>query len=117
MRHGLQGHEPVAPPLLVLIEAFNAWVKATRKMRGFNERPTEIMIAVFGVPLAVNFAITEPLTLHAATIGGQVSHARKARYCPCLQQDRQRENIPDPGHRFESVQLGLGALVAQHHPL
>jgi hypothetical protein len=117
MRHGLQGYEPVASHLLALIEAFNSWVKANRKMRSLDKRPTEILIAVFGIPLAFDFAITEPLTLHTATIGGKVSHARKAHYRPRLQQDRQRENVTNPGHRFEPVHLGLGPHVAQHHPL
>ena len=78
MRHGLQGHECVTFHQLALIEACDPWVKVHRNVRGLDESPTEILVAVFGVPLAFDFAMTEPLTLHAATIGGKVPHARNA---------------------------------------
>ena len=68
MRHGFQGYELMAFRLFALIEAFDPGVKANRNVRGFNKSPTEILVAVFGVPLAFGFPMTEPLTLHAATI-------------------------------------------------
>jgi hypothetical protein len=117
MRHGLQRHDLVAFHLLALIEAFDPGVNANRKVCGLDKSPTEIPVAVFGVPLAFDFAITAPLTLHTATIGGKVPHARKARHRPRFHQDRQRENIPNPGHGFEPGHLGLRPHVAYHRPL
>jgi hypothetical protein len=117
MRHGFQGYELMAFRLFALIEACDPGVKANRKVRGFNKSPTEIRVAVFGVPLAFDFPMTEPLTLHAATIRGKVPHARKARHRPRCQQDRHGENIPNPGHRFEPVHRRLGPHVASHRPL
>jgi hypothetical protein len=117
MRHGRQGHEPLAPPRLTLRDAFHAWVKAHRHVRGLDEGPTKILMAVFGVPVALDLAMAAPLTLHAATRGGQVAHAREARYRPRLQQDRQREHVPHPRHRFAPGPLGRGPHVASHGPL
>jgi hypothetical protein len=117
MRHGFQGYELMAFRLFALIEAFDPGVKANRKVRGFNKSPTEILVAVFGVPLAFDFPMTEPLTLHAATIRGNVPHARKARHRPRFQQDCHGENIPNPGHRFEPGHRRLGPHVASHRAL
>jgi hypothetical protein len=117
VRHRLQGHECVTFHLRTLIEAFDPWGKAHRDVCGLDNRPAAIFIAVFGVALACNLAMTEPLTLHAAAVGGQGPRAREARHGPRFQQDCQRENIPNPRHRFEPVPLGLGAHVAQPHPL
>ena len=50
MRHGLQGHTHVASHLLALIKAFNPWVKAHRQVRGLDNSPTELLMAVFVFP-------------------------------------------------------------------
>ena len=57
MRHGLQSHEFVTVHLLALIEALDPWVKANRKVCGLDKRPSMILVAVFGVPLAFDLVV------------------------------------------------------------
>ena len=116
VRHRLQGHELVTCHRLTLREACAPWGTAHRDVCGLDNRPAEIFRAVFGVALALNLAMTAPLTLHAAAVGGQGPRAREARHGPRFQPDGPREHIPHPRHRCEPVPLGRGAHVAHHPP-
>ena len=79
MRHRLQGHACVTLHRLTLVEAFAPWGKAHRDVCGRDKRPAERLMAACGVSLAVTLAMTAPLPLHAAALGGTGPRAPKAR--------------------------------------
>jgi hypothetical protein len=110
VRHRLQGHEWVTCHRLTLIDACDPWGKAHREVCGLDNRPAEIFRAVLGVALAVNLAMTAPLTLHAAAVGGQGPALGKRAIGPVSHRMVHARISPILGTVLSQCRSGLGRM-------
>jgi hypothetical protein len=69
VRHRFDSHNRMALRFLFLIEAFDPRIKADRKVGGLHKRPSQILVAVFGVAAPFTFAVADFLAPHTPPVG------------------------------------------------
>ena len=77
MCHGFNGDHAIGFGLFSLIISLDRVVVTNGKIGGLNKGPRQISVAVFGIPLALLFAVAEPCGANATTVGGVVAYFGK----------------------------------------
>ena len=105
MRHCFERHDNLGLGLLSLIETFNLGVVPDGEVGRFDKRPGQILVAVFGVALALFLTVADLLAADTAAVRSEIPHTAKSPNIAGLQHDRQRQNLTDPQHGFEKAEL------------
>lgn len=92
---GLGRNDRIGLLLLAVVGAAAWFVVAAGQMRGFHERPGQILVAAFSVVLALLLAIALAETFHAAAVAGEVPGVGEALGIAGFQGDGQAENLAD----------------------
>ena len=117
--HRLVGHRHVGVGLLPLVIALYCQVEPPGKVGRFRIGPGQLWVAIFAVALALPFAIADFRAVHTATIRDRVPYTRKASDVARFQEDRLRQNRPDPidrlQQRIQRSTLYTGPDACFHH--
>lgn len=108
MRDGLQGHQRMCPRLFALIEAPNHRLVTNGKVRGFDERPAQIAIAVLCVAGPFAFAVADVFAADTPAVGGEVANRRKSSDVTGFQENRTGQDGPDAGDGLQQHIAWLG---------
>ena len=96
---------PLVLAALALVVAVDEGVVAHREVGRFQVGPGEVFVAVLGVAAALALAVGQPLTAHAAAVGGVVPGGGEALDGAGLQQDGQPQHLADAA---DTEQVAIG---------
>src|SRR5216683_3052879 len=112
VRQSLERQDAVRLALLAIIEALRLRTVAQGEVRRFHKRPGKVLVPVPGVAFTLLLAVTLPQAVHAAAVGTEIAHLRKATDGARLEHDRGRQRVPNARYRLEQA-----VLRSQAHPL
>ena len=99
MREGLHGEYWVTLRSLPLVKTLGRGQILDRKVCRLEERPGQIWIAIFPIILAFLLLVTDPLAVHAATVGCKVADVGKAAEVAGFEHDGPGNHRADAGYR------------------
>ena len=114
VRERLHGEDRVSLGGFLFVKPPRGRQKLDRKMCCLEERPGQIRITVLGIAFALLLFVADPLAVHAASVGGEVSDVVEALQIAAFKKDGPGNDLANAADRQERLIVRSGFEGFQH---